>query len=99
MTETDLEKEICVGSHVVYVDARAEQHNAIVTSVFGDHPYGGTLPCVNVVFAAEDGKHDQYGRQIERETSVVHSTVQPAHGCYWMWPGETPNPVQAPTSR
>ncbi len=96
----DLEKELDVGDHVIYVDSIGRQRHAVLTSVFGDHPYGGTLPCVNVVFAScDEDKHDPYGRQIERETSVVHKTVQPAHGCYWMHEGDEPNPIQAPSKR
>lgn len=50
-------------------------------------------PCVNVVFCSLEGdKTDPYGRQIERETSVVHKQEQSAGGFYWRWPDEEPNP-------
>lgn len=43
-----------------------------------------TVPSVNVVYATgDDAKTDPYGRQIERATSVVHKTLQAAHGMYW----------------
>lgn len=95
--EVDLERQVHVEDSVVYVDSLGQPHNAVVTAVWGDHPYDGSPPCLNLVFVAgDDTKKDRYGRQIERETSVVHRTHQPAHGCYWMWPGEKPNPVRAP---
>jgi hypothetical protein len=38
-------------------------------------------------------KQDPYGRQIEHSSSVVYKADSSAHGNYFMWPGETPNPV------
>ena len=37
---------------------------------------------------SEPDKADPYGRQIERETSVVHKSDQVAPGMYWCWPDE-----------
>jgi len=98
-------KQPHVGDHVLYTDARGGDRNAIVICVFGDveqegsSPYG-SMPGVNVVMANSDPEcDDPYGRQIERETSVVHKTDQPAHGCYWRWPGEERNPIQEPTEK
>lgn len=87
-----------VGCGVVYVDAHGAQHNALVTAVWGSVENMATQPpCINVVMvSADESKQDQYGRQIWRETSVVYRTVQPAHGFYYMFPGETPNPHVAP---
>lgn len=46
-------------------------------------------PGCNLVYVDSDKtKHDPYGRQIARETSVVHKSKQPAHGNYWCWPDE-----------
>ncbi len=46
-------------------------------------------PGCNLVFvSSEVDKTDPYGRQIERATSVVHRSKQPAHGRFWMWPDE-----------
>lgn len=46
-------------------------------------------PGVNLVYCSKDTmKKDPYGRQIERATSVVHKSNQPAHGNYWCWPDE-----------
>lgn len=44
-------------------------------------------PSLNLVFVSDDtSKDDSYGRQIERETSIVHQSRQPAHGNYWKEP-------------
>lgn len=44
-------------------------------------------PSLNLVFVSDDmAKDDSYGRQIERETSVVHQSRQPAHGNFWQEP-------------
>lgn len=65
-----------------YVDPRGEAHNALVTVWWSD------VGC-NVVFTSGDEeKRDSYGRQIERATSVVHKSMQPAHGNFWCWPDE-----------
>ena len=75
-----MERKLEVGSNVVYVDQYGKPHNALVTVVWGD-PTG--QPGCNVVFvSADESKRDQYGSQIERETSVVHATLQSAHGRY-----------------
>ena len=36
----------------------------------------------------DEKKTDTYGRQIERMTSVIHKSRQPAHGNYYIWPDE-----------
>jgi hypothetical protein len=41
-------------------------------------------PSVNlVIISTDETKKDQYGRQIERHTSVVHRINQFTHGMYW----------------
>ena len=83
-----------VGGSVVYVDAVARQHAALVTAVWGDPAV--SVPCINIVYVSEDDKmQDTYGRQIARQTSLCHRTVNPAHGMYYMMPGDVPNPVLA----
>ena len=79
-----------VGASVIYVDQRGNHHAAIVTADWG----AGT---VNVVFVIEDEtRQDNYGRQIERATSVPHKTKTNVHGYYWMFISEHPNPYVAP---
>jgi hypothetical protein len=70
------------GDVLVYVDPHREEHNALVTAVHGDK-------CVNLVYVSTDeSKHDSYGRQIQRETSCVHRSLQQARGNFWRWPDE-----------
>jgi len=71
-----------VGDVVVYTDHQAREHNALVTSAWGEET--GSL---NLVYASSDeGKTDSYGRQIERDTSVPHQSTQPAPGNHWRLP-------------
>ena|SRR3990167_1396613 len=76
-----------IGDHVLYVDALSRSRHALVTAVWaGRSHYSPTTPepGLNLVLVANDeAKDDPYGRQIERETSVVHVSNQPAPGAYW----------------
>ena len=46
-------------------------------------------PGCNLVYVSSDAERtDNCGRQMERATSVVHKSKQPAHGMYWCWPDE-----------
>lgn len=64
------------------------------TETFGSpppHAYTSEAgePGCNLLFvSSEADKTDPYGRQIERATSVVHRSKQPAHGGFWRWPDE-----------
>lgn len=77
-----------IGDHVVYVDSRGRTRDALVTAIHeGMKPEPGAQPGVNVVLVSDDeAREDSYGRQVERETSVVHEASQPAHGNYWREP-------------
>lgn len=69
-----------IGDAVWYVDPIGTQRAALLTAVHG----GDSTPCVNLVFVSGDEeRHDSYGRQIERESSVVHESNQSAHGNFW----------------
>lgn len=69
-----------IGSHVIYVDERAVEHDALVTAVHGAEPH--SLNLIHV--SSDETKTDPYGRQLEqRPCSVVHQSAQPAHGRYW----------------
>jgi hypothetical protein len=81
--EKTLKPSIAIGDAVEFVDPYGKSHNALVTSVFSV-PGNLTRPSVNVVYIADDETMtDQYGRQIERKTSVVHESNQAAHGMFW----------------
>jgi len=70
-----------IGDAVTYVDPVGRSRPALLTAVHG----ADETPSVNLVFVSDDEtKGDPYGRQIERETSVVHQSHQGAHGNYWM---------------
>jgi hypothetical protein len=50
---------------------------------------GTDWPCVNlVVVGDQQDAQDQYGRQIERPSSVVHWTNSSAHGYCWRFADE-----------
>jgi len=90
--------ELRVGGRVIYVDPVARQHEAVVTAVGGD--VKTSVPCINVVYVNQDETmQDSYGRQIARNTSLCHRSVNPAHGNYFMMPGDTPNPIQQAAQR
>ncbi len=73
-----------IGDTVVYVDPVAVEHDALLTAIWGPTDNSDNLPSVNLVFVDGDKtKTDSYGRQIARQTSVVHQTRQAAHGNYW----------------
>jgi F420-0:gamma-glutamyl ligase len=73
-----------IGDAVTFVDAYGRERPALVTQVWGSMGVPTGIPGVNVVFISDaEGKDDQYGRQLERATSVVHQSAQPAHGYYW----------------
>lgn len=87
-TMADEKRDLKVGDHVIYTDSHRKQHEALVTIVWpnmmGDEQSG-----CNLVYVVDDeSRDDQYGRQIERETSVVHRSYQPAGGVCWHRPDE-----------
>ena len=82
-----------VGDHVIYCDSKGIDHNALVQIVWGPE-------CVNLVFiAADENKKDQYGRQIEHQTSVTHAGPTTAHGRYWRLLTEEAVPYSPPVSQ
>jgi hypothetical protein len=73
------------GKAVTYVDERGISHAAIVTAVWPGEYGADKEPGINLVFVSHDEKKtDDYGRQTERRSSVVHRDAQKAHGNYWM---------------
>ncbi len=73
-------KELIVGENVIFIDSTRVEHAALVTNVFG---MSGCQGC-NVVYASsDDAKTDNYGRQLERATSVCHLSVNPAKANCW----------------
>ena len=85
-------QSVKIGDGVTFYNEFGKPRQALVTAVHGEVVYSGNgdliqVPCVNLVFVSDDeARHDNYGRQIERTSSVVHKSSQPAHGMYWDWP-------------
>lgn len=82
------------GDMVIYHDEVGTPFNALVTS--GGFEYleaeRAATAYVNVLFVSEDAtKKDNYGRQIERSSSVSHVSQTTAWGRYWRWPEEEEN--------
>lgn len=82
-----------VGQTVVWHNPVGLAHSALVTAVW-------SATCLNlVVVSSDENKKDDYGRQIERQTSSSHASVSKVHGFYWRFEDEEPNqyvpPVQA----
>lgn len=84
---------IQVGEAIVFHDEFNRGHNALVTVVHGT----GDDPCINLLHCSSDvSRQDQYGRQIERRSSVVHVSTQGAAGNYWRKLDEQPKTYQEP---
>lgn len=80
---TEVTREQHRGKSCVYVDPRGQHFDALITEVWGPQ-------CVNLVYATDvEGQNDQYGQKLVRATSVMHGSVQQAHGNYWLLPGES----------
>ena len=87
MTEVTREKHR--GAACVFVDPRGVAHPALITEVWGPQ-------CVNVVYVNDaEGQTDSYGQKLLRSTSVMHGSLQQAHGNYWLLPGEE-RPLRQP---
>ncbi len=93
-------RELKIGDHVIWHDSKGQAHNALVICIFGQPGKPVEEGCINVVMASPDEKEDDtYGRQIRRETSQVHKSNQAAHGIYWRFPDEEPNPYMEPIAK
>lgn len=78
-----------VRDHVIFVDAYRVRHDALVTAVHGTPTEAYPHPCINITWISTDeNRKDQYGRQIERMTSVVHHSLNSAKGICYAMPGE-----------
>jgi hypothetical protein len=72
---------------IFFIDPYRKAHAALVTRVWNGMV--GAIPGCNLVFVSGDeSKEDPYGRQIERATSIVHLSGQPARASCWCWPDE-----------
>lgn len=68
-----------IGEACIWVDPVGKQKPALITAVWGPQ-------CINLVTVVDESNQtDSYGRKLERFTSVMHGSVQQAHGFYWMF--------------
>lgn len=91
-------KQPKIGDHVIFFDQFGMPHDALLTAVWGESSVreytqdGKTVkedyyPSVNVLLISPDERReDSYGRQVERQTSVVHSNDQCAWGNFYCFP-------------
>lgn len=81
-----MERIVKEGDHVIFTDTHRRQHSALVTEVWdsGAEQRMDSLPALNLLYVvSDDTRMDQYGRQIERESSVVHRKMNSAEAnCY-----------------
>lgn len=71
-----------IGDVVVFHDTKGKAHNALITCVWSP-------TMVNlVIVSGDETRKDEYGRQIERPTSVAHVSITQAHGYYFRKPEE-----------
>lgn len=90
-----------VGDVVKVVDERYLSHDALVTAVHGSFykfdqetrkftdERSSFIPCINVAYVSADrSKHDPYGQQLERLSSLQHysqgPSLMPKPGRYWV---------------
>lgn len=90
-----MERKYDIGERVIYVDKWGIPRDALITiwwaggQEVAEYRSANGEPGCNLAFISGDpNRDDSCGRQIERETSVVHKTHQPAHGFYWCWEDE-----------
>jgi len=71
-----------IGDVVDLLDETGHQHRGLITQVWGP---ADSKPSINVVFVSlDETKTDQYGRQVERLSSLQHqSTVGKQPGRFW----------------
>lgn len=94
----EMERAVNVGDLVKYVDEKQKWFSALVTAVWGEITHANLVdgtkvvnyPCINIVFVCGDeARTDQYGRQIDRATSIAHVTNQTAPGFCWFFEEES----------
>jgi len=94
-----------VGDAVIYHDEHGVAHNALMTCIHGWETEGvaieDQMPCVNLLYVSGDeNRQDNYGRQVERESSCVHKSMSGGvHGRYWRLAHEEANPYTEPGER
>ena len=75
-----------VGSHVIFIDDRKQEHDALVEIFHGGKPEDN--PSINLIRIIPENGDDQYGAQKKHETSVVHKSQNTAEANCWKRPSE-----------
>lgn len=79
-----------LGESIIYCDEGSVDRPALITAVWSPG-------CINLVFVSgDDSRTDNYGRQIERVTSLQHVSEAGAHGLYWRFAEEERKPFAPP---
>lgn len=79
-----------VGDSVIFTNPVGDDYTALVTAVWSP-------TCINVIYtSADETKKDQYGRQVERSTSVQRMADWTAHGNYFRFHDEPKKEYKAP---
>lgn len=81
-----MERDLKVGDHIIYIDSKFVEHDALATRVWPGCGGGAVPGCNLVIVSGDESKDDPYGRQIERASSIVHKSTQPAGANCWEWP-------------
>ncbi len=77
-----------IGEMVLFTDSKRQVHQSLVTWVHGSLENCGYMPSINLVYVSGDERQeDPYGRQITRETSVVHVEQNSAGANGYSLPG------------
>ena len=80
------------GMAVKVVDEVGGIHDGLVTNCWGirEVEAGKPGPTINVLYVSTDpAKRDQYGEQIERQSSCMHKLNTSAPGRFWYFLDET----------
>lgn len=86
-------KEVHVGDIVIYTNPKGEDHNALVTAVWG-------AKCINLVYVSNNtSEGDGYGRQIKSESSSSYADVSRVHGNYWRFVEDEKVPYTPPVEK
>ena len=95
-----MKRELRIGQPILYVDSKGVEQHALITHVWGcyegeDHDGNKLGPytqeqyeetCINVCYMSKDeSKTDDYGRQLERDTSVCFAGNMSVRGRCWEW--------------
>jgi hypothetical protein len=83
----DPQGRLCLGTKKNEQGEDVTDENGILVADYGEP--GTNWPCVNLVVVGDkEEAQDQYGRQIDRPSSVVHWTDSSAHGYCWRFRDE-----------